>query len=113
MSFSKEQTEELKIKLLEEKKRILSHLKSAKKSSGFGGGAEDPEDEADETEEFANYLGVEQIEENSIHEIDVALDKMTDGSYGICEQCDQDISYELLSIQPESKLCKQCKLAGK
>jgi DnaK suppressor protein len=113
MSFSKEQTEELKTKLLEEKKRILFHLKSAKKSSGFGGGAEDPEDEADETEEFANYLGVEQVEENSIHEIDVALDKMIDGSYGICEQCDQDISYELLSLQPESKLCKQCKLAEK
>ena len=111
MSFSNEQTEELKIRLLEEKKKILSHLKDAKKESTFGGGAEDLEEEGDETEEFANYLGVEQIEEDAIHDIDIALDKIITGAYGICEQCGKEISYELLSIRPESKLCKECKLA--
>jgi len=113
MSFSNEQIDELRIKLLEEKKRILSHLKDAKKESDFGGGAEDLEDEADEAEEFANYLGVEEVEEDAVHEIDVALDKMKDGTYGVCEQCGNEISYELLSIRPESKLCKVCKLAEK
>lgn len=113
MSFSNEQIEELKVKLLEEKKRILSHLKTAKKNSSFGENIDDTDDETEETEEFANYLGVEQVEEDAIHEIDVALEKIKEDSYGACEQCGNQISYELLSIEPESALCKECKLAEK
>jgi len=113
MSFSNEQTEELKVKLLEEKKKILSHLKNVKKSSSFGAAVDDVDDETDETEEFANYLGVEQLEEDAIHEIDVALEKIKDGTYGVCEQCGGPISYELLSMEPESELCRACKLADK
>lgn len=113
MSFSNEQIDELKVKLLDERKRILSHLKEAEKDSDFNGGAEDQEDEADEAEEYANFLGVENVEEDAIHDIDVALDKMKDGTYGVCEQCGKQISFEVLSVRPESKLCKACKLIEK
>lgn len=99
------------MKLLEERKKITSHLKETEKDSTFNNNNEDLEEEADETEEFANYLGVEQIEEDTIHDIDVALDKINTGGYGVCEQCEKEISYELLVVQPESKLCKECKLA--
>lgn len=113
MSFSNEQIEELRVRLLEEKKRILSNLKTAKKNSRFGEGIDDADDETEETEEFANYLGIEHIEKDAIHEIDIALEKIKEGSYGACEQCERQISHELLSIQPESALCKECKLSEK
>ena len=41
-----------------------------------------------------------------IEEIDLALDKMNSGSYGICELCDRSIPFKRLKALPATRLCR-------
>ncbi len=46
-----------------------------------------------------------------IDKIDLALRKIDDGSYGVCEDCDEMIGLKRLQARPEAPLCIQCKEA--
>jgi DnaK suppressor protein len=48
----------------------------------------------------------------AVEEIDVALAKIVDGTYGVCEQCHSVIPKERLRALPYAALCVQCKSAG-
>lgn len=71
---------------------------------------EDMSEEADEAEETGNDLGITTSLKARIAEIENALDKMNRNEYGKCESCGKEISLELLKVDPESRLCKDCKL---
>ena len=43
-----------------------------------------------------------------LNEINEALEKLSDGSYGICTNCHQKIEQERLDIIPETTLCSSC-----
>ena len=43
-----------------------------------------------------------------IHELQQALRRMDEGDYGICESCQDWISYARLEQKPESDLCENC-----
>jgi len=40
-----------------------------------------------------------------LNEIDIALGKIQNGTYGVCEKCGVPIEPEILSIDPESRFC--------
>jgi len=44
-----------------------------------------------------------------IRQIRMALDRLNDGSYGICEECGDGIPLKRLQVQPTSTLCVSCK----
>ena len=44
-----------------------------------------------------------------IREIDAALERVRDGSYGVCESCADAISSERLEAIPFARLCFPCK----
>jgi DnaK suppressor protein len=44
-----------------------------------------------------------------VHEIDRALEKIEDGTYGLCERCGQPIPEERLDAVPYATLCVSCK----
>jgi RNA polymerase-binding transcription factor DksA len=46
--------------------------------------------------------------ESALDEIDAALQRIEEGSYGICERCVQPISSERLETLPMSRLCTTC-----
>ena len=48
----------------------------------------------------------------AVDEIDAALAKILEGSYGICEQCGSSIPRERLRAIPYAALCVQCKSMG-
>jgi RNA polymerase-binding transcription factor DksA len=48
----------------------------------------------------------------AVEEIDVALAKIVEGTYGVCEQCHSVIPKERLRALPYAALCVQCKSAG-
>jgi RNA polymerase-binding transcription factor DksA len=48
----------------------------------------------------------------AVDEIDAALEKLLEGSYGICEQCGSTIPRERLRAIPYAALCVQCKSMG-
>jgi len=82
------------------------------KAPDFGNDSEsdDMSEEADEAEETGNDLGITTSLKERIGEIENALEKMNRNEYGKCESCGEEISLELLKVDPESRLCKVCKL---
>ena len=47
--------------------------------------------------------------EAALSEIDAALQRLENGSYGVCERCAEPISWERLEVLPMSRLCTPCK----
>ncbi|MFA5368760.1 MAG: TraR/DksA C4-type zinc finger protein [Candidatus Paceibacterota bacterium] len=68
----------------------------------------DIEDEAGEVEEYENLLPVEFVFQEKLKNINLALEKIANGSYGICENCKKEISKERLLAFPEAKNCNDC-----
>jgi len=42
-------------------------------------------------------------------EIDFSLSKIENGGYGICEMCEEDISFQRLKVKPHAKYCIVCR----
>jgi DnaK suppressor protein len=43
-----------------------------------------------------------------IKQIDDALGRMSEGSYGVCESCGLEIAQERLDAMPFTRLCRDC-----
>ena len=48
----------------------------------------------------------------SVEEIDRALSKIEQGTYGVCEKCGEPIPRERLKALPHASLCVRCKSGG-
>ena len=46
--------------------------------------------------------------EAALSDIDGALQRLEDGSYGICERCAEPIPWQRLEVLPMSRLCTPC-----
>lgn len=44
-----------------------------------------------------------------LSEIDFSLSKIKSGGYGICEMCEEDISFQRLKVKPYAKYCIVCR----
>ncbi|MGC9046601.1 MAG: TraR/DksA family transcriptional regulator [Minisyncoccia bacterium] len=106
-----EQIAKCKSLLLQEKNNIENKIINLNENINFANDSDKIEGEEfiDETEEKINRNSVEEIELDRLQLINKALDKIQKGTYGICEKCGQDIEYDILSIDPESLYCKNCK----
>ena len=54
-----------------------------------------------------NAIGSQQ--ELELKEINSALDKIKDGTYGVCEMCEEDIGFQRLKVKPHAKYCIDCR----
>ena len=48
-------------------------------------------------------------EKSLLGKLDVALKKIDDGTFGLCEQCDEPIGKKRLEARPETGMCIKCK----
>ena len=48
-------------------------------------------------------------EKTFLTKIDHALGKIDEGTFGVCETCEEDISLKRLEARPETTLCIRCK----
>lgn len=55
--------------------------------------------------EYAKELSIEQNTLDLLNKVDRALERVADGSYGICEVCGNAIPVERLDVLPYSTLC--------
>jgi RNA polymerase-binding transcription factor DksA len=68
----------------------------------------DKDEEADEVQEYDNKLSLEYSLELKLKDVNVALEKIEKGKYGICEKCGKKIEEERLQACPEAKTCLKC-----
>ncbi len=54
-------------------------------------------------------LGLVESEEEELREIDLALERVENKSFGICETCSKSITKSRLKAKPQARLCIACK----
>ena len=69
----------------------------------------DPTDRASLETDRNFLLRIRDRERKLILKIDEALERIEDGTFGICELCGDDISDERLKARPVTTLCIDCK----
>jgi len=69
----------------------------------------DPADRASAESDRAFTLRIRDRERRLIRKIQAAIQRLDDGTYGICEDCGEEISIPRLKARPVTKLCINCK----
>jgi len=69
----------------------------------------DPTDRANLETDRNFLLRIRDRERKLIGKIKEALARIDDGTFGICEECGDDISEERLKARPVTTLCIECK----
>ena len=69
----------------------------------------DPNDRATLESDRNFTLRIRDRERKLIVKIDKALQRITDGEFGICEECGEEIGVERLKVRPVTTLCIACK----
>jgi DnaK suppressor protein len=69
----------------------------------------DPADRATAESDRSFTLRIRDRERRLIRKIQAALQRIDDGSYGICDDCGEEIGVPRLKARPVTKLCINCK----
>lgn len=109
--LSPENLERFKIILLEEKRRILNDIEKLVKESNELGkdGTMDIGDEASDLSNRQLLLSLSEADRKKLLDIEEALERIEEGTYGICEECGEPISIERLEVKPTAIYCVECK----
>lgn len=105
----------LRSRLESERKRLIEELEQLKASirpaeerregSPFG----KREEEATESFELEKRITLEKRIRDQLAEVEHALHKFEDGTYGFCDSCGQPIDPARLEALPQASLCLSCK----
>jgi RNA polymerase-binding transcription factor DksA len=106
---------ELYKRLRKEKTELLEKIRqlralgqpSAERKEGSPFGKR--EEGADEASELEKRLALENRLEESLNEVEHALQKYEAGTYGLCDSCKQPIERARLEAIPQASLCLKCK----
>ena len=106
---------QLRSSLESEQKRLLGELEQLsanvrpaevrREGSPFG----KREEEATESFELEKRLAVEKQIRDHLVEVEHALRKFEEGTYGLCDDCGQPIDPARLEALPQASLCMNCK----
>lgn len=100
--------------LLEEKRDLLFNQAKETLENEMILSADDRFDEVDQaSSEYMQSFSfrLRGRERYLMSKIEHALRKIEEGTYGVCEECDEPISLKRLEARPEAPLCIQCKEA--
>ena len=116
--MNKTELKKFKQRLMAERERILNDLnrlqddtlkQSPRDSSGnLSGYAIHIADAADEDYTRSFNLNLASNKQQILHEIDAALDKIEDKTYGDCENCGGRITQKRLKAKPMARFCLKC-----
>jgi DnaK suppressor protein len=77
--------------------------------TGFMDHSPDPLDRASMESQTAFVLRIRERECVLIRKIEYALSKLEDGTFGICDECGEEISERRLQARPVASFCIKCK----
>jgi DnaK suppressor protein len=69
----------------------------------------DVSDQASAEEDQRFSMRIMEREQKLLKKVNEALDRMKNQTYGICEQCGEDIPYKRLKARPVTTFCIECK----
>jgi len=105
----------LRSRLENEHKRLTEELEQLMASASPGDERREGspfgkrEEEATESFELEKRLALEKQIKDRLAEVEHALRKFEEGTYGLCDRCGQGIDPARLEALPEANLCLSCK----
>ena len=116
--FNKKELEYFKKLILKMKEKMLDDIKhisedtlkkSQKDAAGdISGYTNHMADVATDTYDREFSLGLASNERQSLYELDEAIKKIEEGTFGICEECKSLIAKTRLKVVPFTRLCVKC-----
>jgi len=108
MGFSKDSKNRFRKLLLDMRQQVLDQVKAKFESTREGGELGDLGDNAtrDLAAEYA-YLFSDRLRKRLLL-IDEALEALTRGDYGLCEDCEERINEKRLMLMPFTRWCVRC-----
>jgi len=103
---------EMKGILLQMKEDTLREINKSMKSGTDAAGGEpsgDIYDQASSERDRELGLLLGDREREKVRHIEEALQKIDDGEYGICEECEEEIPIGRLKVVPFARYCVKCK----
>ncbi len=107
--LNKKQVETLKDCLLSEKEKILNKQTADDSFCLDKNELSDVVDEASVNIQTSQALRFRNREVFYLKKINKALDLITNGTYGLCDDCGEEIGYERLMARLTAELCINCK----
>ena len=95
--------EEMSLQLLNEAEKTIHDM------TGNTDNYPDPTDRASAESDRSFELRIRDRERKLLSKIKAAIERIDDGSYGICDECGDDISIKRLEARPVTTLCIECK----
>jgi DnaK suppressor protein len=98
--------------MLEEKRKVVVERARQMLSEGMVLDANDLPDEMDlaSSEYIQSFeFRLRGREKSLLSKLDLALKKIDDGTFGVCEICEEPIGKKRLEARPETSLCIKCK----
>jgi DnaK suppressor protein len=100
---ARETLEEMRAQLLRNVQQDLNEVRDASKDEGM-----DTYDLASEERDREINFILSDRERTKIKQIDDALERLEDNTYGECESCGLEIAAERLEAMPFTRLCRDC-----
>ncbi len=103
---------QLKSELLT-KKATLTHLQALNKQAAVEDESlmKDMVDRSDSEEAWFAKERMSRHWKIELQKIEVSLQRIEAGSFGICEECDDEIPVKRLRVRPDATLCLKCQEA--
>jgi RNA polymerase-binding transcription factor len=99
--------ETLKAELEQQLVQLQARLASIKKDATQGHSGDSAEQAQErENDEVVDAIGNETVQ--SIRDVQSALERISAGTYGICDSCGEDISAQRLAVLPQATCCVNC-----
>ena len=117
MSLSKDQVKQLRQLLITERAKLAEEIKSIAReastsprdaSGDLSAYTVHMADMAADTYDRELSMNIASSEQEVLYQIDDALKRLDDGSYGVCQQCNQPIAMSRLKAVPYASLCIAC-----
>ena len=103
---------DLKAKVVKQRNTVVSALKRIKRDDPFANSDRSliVEPGTDAAQLFGHEQAVilEQKLKKDLLEIELALEKIQKGTYGICERCKKKIEFRRLEVKPSAIYCMKC-----
>lgn len=101
---------QLEEQLIERRNQLLEQLENLEEELAYLDQSRPPEfsEEAQEEAAANSLLALNEQERRELKDIQRALDKLDEGTYGKCERCSKDIGEPRLMALPMVRYCISC-----
>ena len=113
------ETQDKIIKILNDQKtQIMKDLKDLarpdmeeadKLGAKFPEYGDKPDENAQEISDYTTTVATEKVLESDLKDIEGALKRIANGTYGICKYCQKEINPKRLIARPTASSCVECK----